>query len=64
MIAVESGPARLNQWVSEKRDVHADYQRLFGEKPGRVDAVAIMTDTDNTRTKATAWYGDIWFTTK
>lgn len=61
MIAVESGPARLNQWVSEKRDVHADYRRLFGEKPGRVDAVAIMTDTDNTRTTVTAWYGDIWF---
>ncbi len=64
MIAVESGPARLNQWVSEKRDVRADYKRLFGEAPDRVDAVAIMTDTDNTRTTATAWYGDIWFTTK
>lgn len=64
MIAIESGPARLNQWISEKRDVQADYQRLFGEKPGRVDAVAIMTDTDNTRNKATAWYGDIWFSAK
>lgn len=64
MIAVESGPARLNQWVSEKRDVRADYKRLFGEEPARVDAVAIMTDTDNTRTTATAWYGDIWFSAK
>ncbi|ARO88881.1 DUF3047 domain-containing protein [Nitrosospira lacus] len=64
MIAVESGPARLNHWVSEKRDVRADFKRLFGEEPGRVDAVAIMTDTDNTRTTATGWYGDIWFTKK
>jgi len=23
-----------------------------------------MTDTDNTGTTATAWYGDIWFSTK
>jgi hypothetical protein len=23
--------------------------------------VAIMSDTDNTGTVATAWYGDLWF---
>lgn len=64
MIAVESGTGRVGQWVSERRDVRADYQRVFGEKPGRVDAVAIMTDTDNTGATATAWYGDIWFSAK
>ncbi|MDQ3186066.1 MAG: DUF3047 domain-containing protein [Pseudomonadota bacterium] len=62
MIAVESGSSRIGQWVSERRDVRADYRRLFGEEPGRVDAVAIMTDSDNTGTTARAWYGDIWFT--
>ena len=61
MIAVESGSGRVGQWVSERRDVRADYRRVFGEEPGRVDAVAIMTDTDNTGATATAWYGDIWF---
>lgn len=61
MIAVESGPDRVGRWVEERRNVHVDYRRLFGEEPGRVDAVAIMTDTDNTGTKAAAWYGDIWF---
>jgi hypothetical protein len=64
MIAVESGSGRVGLWVNERRDVRADYQRLFGEEPGRVDAVAIMTDSDNTGTAATAWYGDIWFTAK
>ncbi len=61
MIAVESGAGRVGQWIGERRDVRADYRRVFGEEPGRVDAVAIMTDTDNTGTTATAWYGDIWF---
>jgi len=61
MIAIESGSDRVGQWVSERRDVRADYRRLFGDEPGRIDAVAIMTDTDNTGTTATAWYGDIWF---
>jgi hypothetical protein len=64
MIAVESGSGRVGQWVSERRDVRADYRRAFGEEPGYVDAVAIMTDTDNTGAVATAWYGDIWFTAK
>lgn len=61
MVAVETGPERVGHWVSVRRDVRADYRRLFGEEPGRVDAVAIMTDTDNTAATATAWYGDIWF---
>lgn len=64
MIAIESGPDRIGQWVSERRDVRADYRRVFGEEPGHVDVVAIMTDTDNTGAVAAAWYGDIWFTEK
>lgn len=61
MIAVESGTSRAGGWVNERRDVRADYRRQFGEYPGSIDAVAIMTDTDNTGTAVTAWYGDIWF---
>ncbi|MDV6345389.1 DUF3047 domain-containing protein [Nitrosomonas sp. Is37] len=61
MIAVESGSKRIDQWVSERRNVRDDYRLLFGEEPPQVDAVAIMTDTDNTGGAATAWYGDIWF---
>ena len=64
MIAIASGAERVGQWVSERRDVRADYRRAFGEEPGPVDAVAIMTDTDNTGRTITAWYGDIWFTEK
>jgi len=61
MIAVESGPDGTGRWIDERRDVRADYRRLFGSDPGNADAVAIMTDTDNTGLSASAWYGDIWF---
>jgi hypothetical protein len=64
MIAVESGSERAGRWVEERRDVLSDYRHAFGEEPGLVDAVAIMTDTDNTGATATAWYGDIWFSSK
>ncbi|MBI2355008.1 MAG: DUF3047 domain-containing protein [Deltaproteobacteria bacterium] len=63
MVAVESGPGRVGQWISEERDLLADYRRLFGEEPGEIGAVAIMTDTDNTGGEAIAWYGDIVLST-
>ena len=63
MLAVESGPVRSGQWIQEKRDILADYRRLFGEDPREIGAIAIMTDTDNTGKEATAWYGEITIST-
>ena len=64
MLAVESGTGKAGQWISEQRDILADYRRLFGEDPPAAGAIAIMTDTDNTGAEATAWYGEISLTTK
>jgi len=64
MIVVSAGQQGLGEWQHLQRDVLADYRRLFGSDPRRVDAVAIMTDTDNTGQRATAWYGDIWFSAR
>jgi hypothetical protein len=62
MLAVESGPDNAGKWMTARRDVVADYKRLFGSEPDRIGAIAIMTDTDNTGAQATAWYGDISIT--
>ena len=61
MIVAESGRDRLGQWQEVTRNVVEDYRRAFGEAPGKITAVAIMTDTDNTGDYAHAWYGDIMF---
>lgn len=61
MFVVRSGEESLQQWVTQRRNVDADYRRAFGEEPTAISAVAIMTDTDNTRESAVAWYGDIAF---
>ena len=60
-VAVRSGDAQAGQWVEERRDVRADFLALFGESVRYVDAVAIMTDTDDTGGSAVAYYGDITF---
>lgn len=61
MLVVESGPGHLGQWLTFRRDMRVDFQRLFGEPPGAIIFVGIMTDTNATRTQATAYYGDIRF---
>jgi len=61
MIVAESGEGNLGAWQHIRRNVYKDYRRAFGEEPGRITAVGIMTDTDNTGEQAQAWYGDIRF---
>lgn len=58
-LVVESGAANLGRWMDYERDIRADFERVFGEPPGALRGVAIMTDTDNTRTLARAWYGPV-----
>lgn len=58
-LVLESGPGSLGRWIDYERDLRADYQRVFGEPPGALIGVAIMTDTDNTRSMVKAWYGPV-----
>jgi hypothetical protein len=62
IIVAQGGEARVNQWVSVRRNIVDDFRAAFGEYPPRVSGVAVATDTDNTGESATAFYGDIRFT--
>jgi hypothetical protein len=59
MIVVGSGTQRLGEWVTVRRNLLEDYRRAFGEEPWDVVAIGVMTDSDNTRSRARAYYGDI-----
>ncbi|MCK9621130.1 MAG: DUF3047 domain-containing protein [Methylobacter sp.] len=61
MIALRDPEASTNVWYSEKRNVRDDLQKLLGEDFRFIDAVALMTDTDNGGGQVFAFYGDIWF---
>jgi hypothetical protein len=58
-LVLESGPERLGRWLDYERDIRADYEKAFGEAPGALVGIAIMTDTDNTRQETRAWYGPV-----
>lgn len=58
-LVVEQGSGNLRQWVHHRRDIHADYRLVFGEELGPVVGLAIMTDTDNTRSTTRAVFGAV-----
>ena len=56
MVVVQSGTEGLGQWQEFTRDVRKDFRDYFGMDIERVDAVAVMTDTDNSQGNAQACY--------
>lgn len=61
MIVVRSGNADAGRWLSERRDVLADFQRAFGRLTGKLKGIAIAVDTDNTKEHARAGFADFRF---
>lgn len=70
MISVRGQGSKLGQWYDEKRNIFHDLIDHFGDKGSNeknlkayryIDIIAIMTDTDNSKSKAEAYYGDIVF---
>lgn len=61
LLALQSGSARVGDWVAEVRDVRDDYQQLFGSRPDTIDGLALMSDGDNAGGNATAWFTQLGF---
>ena len=61
MVALRSSEAPVSKWHWEKRNIRKDFKNLFGREIRFIDAVVLMSDTDNTHNEVTAYYGDIYF---
>jgi hypothetical protein len=59
MLAVAADEKGIGQWQSYTRNLVEDFKRTFGEEPGNVASLQVMSDTDNTNADAQAYYGDI-----
>jgi hypothetical protein len=60
IFVIEQGPGNINHWMPEERNVLNDYLRAFGSQPPLVEGIAIQTDSDNTKSSASADFDDIF----
>ena len=61
MLAVESGSESRGQWQSYKHNVTADIKKYLGKDISKLSSIAIMTDSDDSKSQTKSYYGDIWF---
>ena len=51
----------LNKWVTVKANVKKDFKKFHNLDVNELDGLAIMSDTDNSKLKAIAYYQNIYF---
>ena len=54
----------LNEWVTVKANVKEDFKKFHDIDVEELDGIAIMSDTDDSKLKAVAYYQNIFFTEK
>jgi hypothetical protein len=59
IVVLRNQSSPLGEWISEKVNVYADYKRLFAREPKQVQAIGLMSDSDNTQSRAVAHYRGI-----
>ena len=54
----------LNEWVTVKANVKEDFKKFHNLDVNELDGLAIMSDTDNSKMEAIAYYQNIYFSEK
>jgi hypothetical protein len=60
-VVCRSGKADLNRWLSESRNVAADYQKAYGHDAPRVKGVRLQINSQHTASSAESCFGDVAF---
>jgi hypothetical protein len=61
LIVVRSGPEESGRWWRERRDVSADFKRLFGEIPRPIKWVGFESHSNDTHSSTGARFGAVSF---
>jgi Protein of unknown function (DUF3047) len=60
-VVCESGAADVNRWLSESRNLAADYQQAFGKPAPRVNGLRIQINSQHTGSTAESYFGEVAF---
>lgn len=56
-----STKSNFNEWITVKANVKEDFKKFHDLEVNELDGLAIMSDTDNSKMKAIAYYQNIYF---
>lgn len=60
-VVCRSGQTEANQWVTETRNVAADYERAYGKPAPRVKGLRLQINSQHTGTVAESYFGEVAF---
>src|SRR6267378_952578 len=60
-VVCQSGPAEVNKWISEARNIAADYEHAYGKPAPRVKGLRLQINSQHTGTIAESYFGEVAF---
>jgi hypothetical protein len=61
-VVVRSGRADSGRWLTETRNVYDDYKQIYGEEPpAEIRLISLAIDSNDTRSTAETYVGEIFF---
>jgi hypothetical protein len=63
-VVMESGSQGLGNWITERRNLIDDYQKVFGEAPEVIEGLRIQINSQHTQSRAEAYWQSIAVTAK
>jgi hypothetical protein len=61
LIVVRSGPQNLGQWERQRRNVYADYKRIFEAEPRTIKWLGLESHSNDTHTRTEVLFGAVRF---
>ena len=60
-VVCQSGAAEANRWISEVRNVAADYERAYGKTAPHIKGIRLQINSQHTGTAAESYFGEVAF---
>ncbi len=62
-LVCHSGPSEMNRWITETRNLAADYERAYGRRASHVKGLRLQINSQHTNSSAESYFGDVVFHT-
>jgi hypothetical protein len=61
VLVLRSGPAEMGKWITETRNVYADFKKFYDSEPPPVNGIRLQSNSQHTGTSAESYFADVMF---